>query len=31
MGALRSAEKELDFSIDDYFKKVHDGYMPWSI
>ena len=30
MGALRGAEKELNFSIDDYFKKIQDGYIPWS-
>jgi radical SAM superfamily enzyme YgiQ (UPF0313 family) len=30
MGALRSAEKELNFSIDNYFKKIHDGYIPWN-
>jgi len=29
MGALRRAEKELDFSINDYLKKVQDGYKPW--
>ena len=30
MGALRRAEKELNFSINDYFKKVNDGYIPWN-
>jgi len=30
MGALRRAEKELDFSINDYFKNVQDGYKPWN-
>ncbi|MFX0009143.1 MAG: B12-binding domain-containing radical SAM protein [Candidatus Hermodarchaeota archaeon] len=30
MGALRSAEKELNFSIDNYFKKIHGGYVPWN-
>ncbi|GAH96831.1 unnamed protein product [marine sediment metagenome] len=30
MGALRRAEKELDFSIDKYFKKIQDGYKPWN-
>jgi len=31
MGALRRAEKELDFSINNYFKNVQDGYKPWII
>jgi len=31
MGALRRAEKDLNFSIDDYFQKVKDGYKPWII
>ncbi|MHA1507287.1 MAG: radical SAM protein, partial [Promethearchaeota archaeon] len=31
MGALRRAEKELDFSIDDYFRKIQGGYKPWTI
>jgi len=31
MGALRRVEKELGFSIDDYFRKIQDGYKPWSI
>jgi len=31
MGALRRAEKELDFSIDEYFKKIQMGYKPWSL
>lgn len=30
MGALRRAEKELNFSINDYFKKVNGGYIPWN-
>jgi radical SAM superfamily enzyme YgiQ (UPF0313 family) len=30
MGALRRAEKDLDFSINNYFKKVQDGYKPWN-
>ncbi|GAH72686.1 unnamed protein product, partial [marine sediment metagenome] len=30
MGALRRAEKDLDFSIDNYFKKIQDGYKPWN-
>lgn len=30
MGALRRAEKELDFSINEYFKKIQDGYVPWN-
>ena len=30
-GALRRAQKELDFSIDGYFKKVMDGYCLWEI
>jgi len=31
MGALRRAEKDLNFSIDSYFQKVQDGYKPWII
>ncbi len=31
MGALRRAEKDLNFSIDNYFQKVQDGYKPWII
>ncbi len=31
MGALRRVEKELGFSIDDYFRKIQDGYKPWTI
>ena len=31
MGALRRAEKELGFSIDDYFRKIQAGYKPWTI
>jgi len=31
MGALRRAEKELGFSIDDYFRKIQGGYKPWTI
>ena len=31
MGALRRVEKDLNFSIDDYFQKVQDGYKPWII
>ncbi|GAI69601.1 unnamed protein product, partial [marine sediment metagenome] len=31
MGSLRRAEKDLNFSIDSYFQKVHDGYKPWII
>ncbi len=30
MGALRRAEKDLDFSIDNYFNKIQDGYKPWN-
>ncbi|NVM16597.1 MAG: radical SAM protein [Candidatus Lokiarchaeota archaeon] len=29
MGALRRVEKEFNFSINDYFKKIQDGYVPW--
>ncbi|MBY9009777.1 MAG: radical SAM protein [Candidatus Lokiarchaeota archaeon] len=31
MGALRRVEKELGFSIDNYFHKIQDGYKPWTI
>jgi len=31
MGALRRVEKELGFSIDDYFRKIQGGYKPWTI
>ena len=31
MGALRRAEKEQNFSINNYFKKIQDGYNPWVI
>jgi radical SAM superfamily enzyme YgiQ (UPF0313 family) len=31
MGALRRVEKELGNSIDDYFRKIQDGYKPWTI
>jgi len=31
MGALRRVEKELGFSIDDYFHKIQGGYKPWTI
>lgn len=31
MGALRRVEKELGFSIDDYFRKIQEGYKPWTI
>ncbi|MFX0049263.1 MAG: B12-binding domain-containing radical SAM protein [Candidatus Hermodarchaeota archaeon] len=31
MGALRRAEKELDFSINNYFRNIQDGYKPWII
>jgi len=31
MGALRRAEKELDFSIDEYFKRIQMGYKPWPL
>ncbi len=31
MGSLRRAEKDLNFSIDNYFQKVQDGYKPWII
>jgi len=31
MGALRRAEKELDISINNYFNKIQDGYIPWNI
>jgi len=30
MGALRRAEKDLDISIDNYFKKIQGGYKPWN-
>ena len=30
-GALRRSEKELGFSIDDYFLKIQTGYQPWVI
>ncbi len=30
MGALRRAEKELNFSINGYFNQVNDGYRPWN-
>ena len=30
MGALRRAEKELNLSINDYFNKIQDGYVPWN-
>jgi len=29
-GALRRAEEELNFSINDYFLKIQDRYAPWS-
>jgi len=29
-GALRRAEEELDFSINDYFLKIQQQYPPWS-
>ena len=29
MGALRRVEKELGFTIDDYLRKIQDGYKPW--
>ena len=29
-GALRRAEEELDFSINDYFLKIQQQYAPWS-
>lgn len=31
MGALRRTEKELDFSIDEYFLKIKAGYKPWQL
>jgi hypothetical protein len=31
MGALRRAEKEQDFSINSYLKKVQAGFKPWII
>ncbi|MFX0076340.1 MAG: B12-binding domain-containing radical SAM protein [Candidatus Hermodarchaeota archaeon] len=31
MGAMRRTENELNFSIDEYFKKVQAGYKPWKI
>ena len=31
MGALRRVEKELGFTIDDYFRKIQAGYKPWTI
>ncbi|MFX1287744.1 MAG: hypothetical protein ACFFFY_04185, partial [Promethearchaeota archaeon] len=31
MGALRRAEKKLDFSINNYFRNIQDGYKPWII
>ena len=30
MGALRRAEKELDFSINEYFNLINGGYRPWN-
>ncbi len=30
-GALRRAEKELEFSIDNYFKKIKECYNPWTL
>ncbi len=30
-GALRAVEKELNFDTDDYFKKIQNGYNPWTI
>ena len=31
IGALKKAETELNFSIDNYFKKILTGYKPWNI
>ena len=31
MGALRKAEKELDFDTDNYLLKIQNGYVPWKI
>jgi radical SAM superfamily enzyme YgiQ (UPF0313 family) len=30
MGAIRSTEKELNFSIDEYLKEIQSGYKPWN-
>jgi radical SAM superfamily enzyme YgiQ (UPF0313 family) len=30
-GALRRAEKLCDFTLDDYFRKIMSGYIPWKI
>ncbi|MBY9007940.1 MAG: radical SAM protein [Candidatus Lokiarchaeota archaeon] len=30
-GSLRRAEKNLNFSIKDYFIKIKDGYSPWKL
>lgn len=30
LGSLRRAEKSLNISIDDYFKKINTGYKPWN-
>ncbi|MFX1315491.1 MAG: B12-binding domain-containing radical SAM protein [Promethearchaeota archaeon] len=30
-GALRKAEKEMNFSLDEYLLKIKDCYCPWSI
>ena len=30
-GALRKAEKHWDSTINDYFKKIKNGYIPWKV
>ena len=30
-GALRKAEKQWDCTINDYFKRIKNGYIPWKI
>ena len=30
LGSLRRAEKTLDISTDEYFKKINSGYKPWN-
>ena len=29
LGSLRRAENNLNYSIDDYFKKINSGFKPW--
>ena len=31
MGAMRRTEKELNFSVDKYFKRIQAGFKPWKI